>query len=203
MQLPLSFRSEHPFDHGNYNGRDEKLFQWPRTPDETRTEIAAYYAVISHMDAQIGRILSAIEEAGALEQTIVAFSSDHGLAVGSHGLRGKQNMYEHTIGVPMIIRGPGVPKGVQRDAQCYLRDLFPTLCDLAGIAAPKDRVDGVSLKPVLDGAVDEIHPFVVGYFRNFQRMIRTDEWKYVEYPEAGVRQLFHLTRDPRELFKSG
>ena len=199
MKLPEDFLPQHPFDHGNYNGRDEKLFVWPRTPKETRREIAAYYAVISHMDAQIGRIVQALEATNSLENTIIVFTSDHGLAVGSHGLRGKQNMYEHTIGVPMIIRGPGVSAGVRRNAQCYLRDLFPTLCDLARIASPGNRIDGASFKPVIDGTSNQVHPFVVGYFRNFQRMIRTAEWKYVEYPEVGVQQLFHLSDDPNEL----
>ena len=82
---------EHPFDHGNFSGRDEKLFEWPRTPDMVREELAVYYAVISHMDQQVGRILKALEDAGQRRTPLIIFSSDHGLAVGSHGLRGKQN----------------------------------------------------------------------------------------------------------------
>jgi arylsulfatase A-like enzyme len=199
MDLPASFLAQHPFDHGNFDGRDERLFKWPRTPEETRSEIAAYYAVISHMDQQVGRIIDHLQQAGKLNNTLVVFTSDHGLAVGSHGLRGKQNMYQHTIGVPLIFRGPGIPAGQQHASQCYLRDLFPTLCELAGIDSPGDRIDGVSLKPVIDGNQRQVHPFVVGYFRNFQRMIRTDNWKYIEYPDADRRQLFHLAEDPDEL----
>ncbi|MEQ9406660.1 MAG: sulfatase-like hydrolase/transferase [Fuerstiella sp.] len=199
MPLPENFLPQHPFDHGNFDGRDEQLFRWPRTPDETRREIAAYYAVISHMDQQIGRILKTLDDNGLAEDTIVVFASDHGLSVGSHGLRGKQSMYEHTIGVPLLLRGPGISAGQQYDAQCYLRDLFPTLCDLAGITGPGDAVDGLSLVPVLEGRSQQVHEFIVGYFRNVQRMIRTDEWKYIEYPEAGRQQLFHLTDDPDEI----
>lgn len=199
MPLPANFAARHPFDHGNFDGRDEKLFAWPRTPEETRGELAAYYAVISHMDAQIGRILSAVEQAGKLENTIIVFTSDHGLAVGSHGLRGKQSMYDHTIGVPLVMRGPGIPQDRRLPTQCYLRDLFPTLCDLTGIEGPGRQIDGLSLLPVLRGQQQQIHPFIVGYFRHFQRMIRTGDWKLIEYPAIGRQQLFHLADDPHEL----
>ncbi len=199
MPLPKNFAASHPFDHGNFDGRDEKLFAWPRTPEETRGEIAAYYAVISHMDAQIGRVLKALEASGELDNTVIVFSSDHGLGVGSHGLRGKQSMYEHTIGVPLVMAGPGISKGRRLATQCYLRDLFPTLCDLAGIEGPRERIDGRSLQPALLGEKDQIHPFVVGYFRSFQRMIRYSGWKYIEYPAVNRVQLFHLAEDPDEL----
>lgn len=199
MPLPKNFATEHPFDHGNFNGRDEKLFAWPRTPEETRGELAAYYAVISHMDAQIGRVLKSLRDSGQSENTVVVFSSDHGLGVGSHGLRGKQSMYEHTIGVPLVMAGPGISKGKRLATQCYLRDLFPTLCDLAGVAGPGDRIDGRSLVPALRGEKKQIYPFVVGYFRNFQRMVRNENWKYIEYPAVDRQQLFHLSEDPDEL----
>ena len=198
IDIPENFLSEHPFDHGNFDGRDEKLFKWPRTVAETRAEIAAYYAVISHMDTQIGRILETLQASGQLENTIVVFGSDHGLGVGSHGLRGKQNMYEHTIGVPLLMRGPGIPPGQRRQAQCYLRDIFPTLADLCSLDIPHN-IDGRSLKPVITGKHDEIHPFVIGYFRSFQRMIRRDNWKYIEYTAGQQQQLFDLKSDPHEL----
>lgn len=199
MPLPANFAARHPFDHGNFDGRDEKLFAWPRTPEETRGELAAYYAVISHMDAQIGRILNAVKKAGKMENTIIVFSSDHGLGVGSHGLRGKQSMYEHTIGVPLIMRGPGISKDRRLTTQCYLRDLFPTLCDLAGIDGPGQQIDGRSLLPALHGEQQQVHPFIVGYFRHFQRMIRDENWKLIEYPAVGRKQLFHISEDPYEL----
>lgn len=108
-------------------------------------------------------------------------------------------MYEHTIGVPLIMSGPGIAKNERRSAQCYLRDLFPTFCSLAGIDGPGDAIDGRSLQPVLEGTVDEIHPFVVGCFRDSQRMIRTTEWKFIDYPQVNRRQLFRLNVDPLEL----
>lgn len=197
MPLPKNFLPKHPFDHGNYEGRDEKLFEWPRTPQMVRKELAVYYAVISHMDQQVGRILKALEETGQRENTLIIFSSDHGLAVGSHGLRGKQNMYEHTINVPLILSGPGILQGEKRAAQCYLRDLFPTVCELCGIPIPK-TVEGKSLVPVLTGKEPKIYDHVFGYFRRSQRMIRGEEYKLIEYPEANQTQLFHLPSDPWE-----
>jgi arylsulfatase A-like enzyme len=197
IPLPKNFAAEHPFDHGNAGGRDEVLLPMPRTSELVRADIAAYYAVISHMDTQIGRILEALESSGKAAHTIVVFCSDHGLAMGSHGLRGKQNMYEHTIGVPLIISGPSILRGERFDAQVYLRDLFPTLCDLAGLEIPD--VDGKSLGPVLRREQRSIYDHVVGYFRDSQRMIRTDRWKFIDYPKAGRQQLFDLETDPLEL----
>jgi arylsulfatase A-like enzyme len=197
MPLPPNFLSRHPFDHGNFDGRDEKLFAWPRTKKETQGELAAYYAIISHMDAQIGRILDTLDKSGQAKNTVVIFASDHGLGMGSHGIRGKQNMYEHTVNVPLLIRGPGLPAGKQRDAQCYLRDLFPTACELAGIDIPK-TVQGKSLKPVLTGEVKSLYPHVFCYFRRHQRMVRTDRYKLIHYPHINRDQLFDLKADPHE-----
>ncbi len=198
IPLPKSFVPQHPFDHGNFEGRDEKLLPWPRTSKDVREDLAVYYAVISDMDKQVGRIVEALKKTGKWDNTIIAFSSDHGLAMGSHGLRGKQNMYEHTIGVPFMLRGPGIPAGKRFAAQTYLRDLYPTICDLAGIPIP-ESVEGRSLRPVLSGEAESIYPHVFGYFRNCQRMIRTERWKLIHYPDINRYQLFDLNADPSEL----
>lgn len=198
MPVPKNFLPEHPFDHGNFDGRDEKLLPWPRTRKVVQNDLSLYYSVISHLDSQVGRIVEALKKSGQWDNTILIYSSDHGLAVGSHGLRGKQNMYEHTINVPMIIVGPGVPADQRSAAQCYLRDLYPTSCDLAGIPIPK-TVEGKSLKPVLTGKQEEIYEEIYGYFRDFQRMIRTDRWKLILYPHLDRVQLFDLQNDPLEI----
>lgn len=198
LPLPPNFLPEHPFDHGNSGGRDELLLPHPRTAEDVRREIADYYAVITHLDAQVGRILDALEATGQASRTVVIFTSDHGLAIGSHGLRGKQNMYEHTIGVPLVVAGPGLPRGARRDAQVNLRDLFPTACELAGIPVPA-TVQGKSFAPVLRGESVSLHPEVFGYYMDSQRMIRTDRWKLVLYPKLGREQLFDLSADPFEL----
>jgi len=197
LPLPANFRPEHPFDHGNLRGRDELLLPFPRTEDDVRQELACYYAVISHLDAQIGRILQSLDDTRQRENTLVIFASDHGLAIGSHGLVGKQNMYEHTINVPLLIADPNIPAGQKRASQCYLRDLFPTICELAGITSPD--VDGRSIMPAIRGEQAEIHPFVVGYFQDSQRMIREGDWKLIWYPKISRWQLFNVADDPHEL----
>ncbi len=199
MQLPTNFRPKHPFEHPNSASRDETiLLPSPRAAEDIRREWAMYYTVISHLDAQIGRILDALSATGQSENTLVIFTSDQGLALGSHGLVGKDNMYEHTVGVPLIVAGPGMPADRRCEAQCYLRDLFPTVCDYAGLKIP-ESVQGRSLMPVLRGRREEIYPFVIGYCKARQRMIRTEEWKLTYYPALDRYQLFNLADDPHEL----
>jgi len=198
IPLPVNYYPQHPFDHGNYEGRDEVLLPFPRSSEIVKETIAVYYAVISHMDREIGRILDTLKETGEYENTIIVFSSDHGLGVGRHGLRGKQNMYEHTINVPLVLSGPGIPNNQRTAAQVSLRDLYPTICELCDIPIPKS-VTASSFAPILRGEKEEIHPFVCGYFRDYQRMIRTDRWKLIEYPHLKKRQLFDLENDPYEL----
>lgn len=197
MPLPANYRSEHPFDHGNREGRDEVLWPYPRKEAEVRADLAAYYAVISHMDAQVGRVLDSLDRTGQAKNTLVIFAGDHGLAIGSHGLRGKQNMYEHTVGVPLLMRGPGVPRGKRKQAQVYLRDLYPTTCELAGVPLPPG-VEARSFAPVLRGRSDRHHAQTFGYFMDVQRMVRTDRWKLIHYPRLDRYQLFDLRKDPHE-----
>ena len=198
MKLPSNFLPRHPFDHGNFDGRDERLLPWPRTKEGVLDELAVYYAVIDHIDKQVGRILGQLEADGRLKNTIVIFTSDHGLALGSHGLMGKQNMYEHSIRVPLVIAGPDVPKNKRSQALCYLRDLYPTICDFAGISVPKS-VEGKSLKPVITGKQDAVYPEIYGYFRDKQRMVRDKRFKLIHYPHLERQQLFDLLEDPFEL----
>lgn len=197
-QVPANFAARHPFDHGNQEGRDEVLLPRPLTEQTVREELAIYYALIEHLDAQVGRILERLDQLGERENTIVIYTSDHGLALGSHGLTGKQNMYEHTIGVPLVAMGPGIPKGKQIAAQCYLRDLFPTICEWCGTATPAG-LDGRSLQPLIDGRIRELYSEVFGYFTDTQQMLRTDRWKYVRYPRVEREQLFDLRNDPQEM----
>lgn len=196
VPLPKNFATEHPFDHGNAKGRDEVLLSLPRRPDEVRAELAVYLAVVANLDEQVGRIVATLRETGQLDNTVIIFSSDHGLALGSHGLTGKQNMYDHTIGVPLVVRGPGIPRGKSVAAPCYLRDLFPTACELAGITIP-ETVEGRSLAPALRGEAPA-YSQVFGCFTDTQRVIRDDRWKLIWYPQAKRQQLFDLTGDPDE-----
>ena len=106
--------------------RDEKLAPMPRTEHAIKVNRQEYYAIITHMDVQIGRILDSLEESGLADSTYVFYSADHGLGVGHHGLLGKQNLYEHSTRVPFIVQGPGIPKGKQIEAPIYLQDVMPT-----------------------------------------------------------------------------
>lgn len=198
LPLPGNFLPEHPFDHGNAGGRDEVLLPVPRTAAAVCDELAAYYAVLTHLDAQVGRVLAALETTGQAQRTLVIYTADHGLALGSHGLMGKQNMYEHTLGVPLVLRGPGIAAGARRDAQCYLRDLYPSVCELTGVTLPK-TVEARSFVPALHDERAVVHPYTVAYFADSQRMIRTARWKLVHYPRVERWQLFDLAADTLEL----
>ena len=198
MKLPENFKPRHPFDHGNFNGRDEQLLPWPRTKADVLDELAVYYAVIDHIDKQVGRLLGQLRADGRLANTFIIFTSDHGLALGSHGLMGKQNMYDHTLRVPFFIAGPGIERGARTQSFGFLRDLYPTTCELAGIAIPK-TVHAKSLAPILRGRKKTVHPAGYGYFRDVQRMVWVEGWKLVFYPKTGRHQLFKLAEDPHEL----
>jgi arylsulfatase A-like enzyme len=198
--LPKSFMPEHPFDNGDMKIRDEKLASWPRTPEEIRKHKRAYYAMITHVDAQIGRVLAALKETGQAENTIIIFSGDNGLAVGRHGLMGKQNIYEHSVHVPLIIGGPGIGKGRKRGAFCYLLDIFPTLCELTGLSIPSS-VEGRSLAPVIRGRKRKIRDTLFFAFKDIHRGVRDERYKLIEYAVSGRRttQLFDLQSDPWEV----
>ncbi len=201
MEVPGNFLPEHPFDHGNFSGRDEALMHWPRTREAVKDVLRVYYSVIDDMDRQIGRILATLEASGQADNTLVIFSSDHGMSVGSHGLRGKQNQYEHTINVPLIVAGPGIEPGSKSDAQVYLRELYATACELAGVPTPASATEtSESFAPVLMGKRAAHHDTIFGYYTDTQRMIRTaDGWKLIYYPHLERYQLFHLTEDPLEM----
>ena len=196
IALPANFRPQHPFDHGNINGRDEVIVPAPRSEEDVKRERAVYYALVENLDAQVGRIVQALEERGMLERTLIIFTSDHGLALGSHGLMGKQNQYEHTANVPLILAGPGIPAGRRIAAQCALRDLFPTVCDMSALPIPAS-VQGRSLMPVLNGEKEEVHDAIFGYFTDTQRMIRTTTaGSSSGIPRPARTQLFHIAEDP-------
>lgn len=199
MKLPASFLPRHPFDNGMLEIRDEKLAAFPRTEQEVRKHLADYYAVMTHTDVQIGRILDALEKTGKRDNTIIVFSSDNGLAMGSHGLMGKQNVYDHSIHMPLIIAGPGIPKGETRDALCYIYDLYPTLCERAGLKTP-ETVQYKSLNNVIHDATAEHRNHLYYAFMSWQRSIRDEQYKLIEYCVGNERhtQLFDLTKDPQE-----
>lgn len=196
--LPDNFLPQFPFDNGMMRGgRDENLGAWPRTEAMVRDQLAEYYGLVTHMDEQIGRVLAALEASGHAENTLVVFAADNGLALGSHGLLGKQSVFEHSMRVPMVVAGPGVPSGHSTDAFAYLHDLFPTLGEMAGVTLP-DGLDGTSLRPVWDGRTPHVRESVFLSFIQTQRAVRDERWKLIAYPEASHLQLFDLEADPSE-----
>lgn len=199
MPLPLNFLPEHPFDNGELRIRDEKLEEWPRTKLAIQEHLSDYYAMITHMDAQIGRILEALKETGRDKNTIIVFSSDNGLAVGSHGLMGKQNLYEHSVKVPLVFSGPGVPKDQRRTTLCYLVDIYPTICEMAGLAIP-DSAEGKSLVKAIADPESSVRDSLYFGYMGVQRALRDDRYKLIQYHVKGKRttQLFDLRDDPNE-----
>ncbi|MCK5805851.1 MAG: sulfatase-like hydrolase/transferase [Lentisphaeria bacterium] len=201
IKLPENFMGGHPFDTGALHIRDEQLAGFPRTPEETRRHIAEYYAMITHLDAQIGRVMTVLETRGELDNTLIVFAGDNGLALGQHGLMGKQNCYEHSVRVPLVLAGPGVPQGVLTDSYAYLLDIFPTLCDLLDIKVP-DSVEGLSLAPVFADASATVRDTLYFAYTDTQRAVKNRQFKLVEYVKGGRRtmtQLFDLVNDPCEL----
>lgn len=199
LSLSGNFMPEHPFDNGELKIRDEMLAPHPRTTKEMRQHLADYYACVSDLDDQVGRIMKALRELGYSENTVVIFSSDQGLAVGGrHGLMGKQNLYEH-VKPPLVISGPGVPHG-QSDALVYLYDLFPTICEYAQASTPA-VVEGKSLTPIVRGETSDVRPYLFAAYRDWQRMVRDKRWKLIEYVVGDQHhtQLFDLSTDPDEL----
>jgi arylsulfatase A-like enzyme len=197
MPLPANYLPIHPFDNGWLTGRDERLAPWPRTPAEVRRHLTDYYGVITYLDEQIGRILDALRHSGEYDNTIIIFSSDHGLALGSHGLMGKQSLYEVAMKPPLIIAGPDIRRG-QSDAFVYLHDLFPTVCELAGIAPP-GGLDARSFADVVKGKTATGRDAIFLAFMDVQRAVRVGDWKLIRYPQINFSQLFNLRDDPDEI----
>ena len=197
IEIPPNYLPEHPFDQGDARIRDELLAPFPRTREAVQLHRAEYYAHITYMDAQVGEILASLEESGQDRNTYVIFTADHGLAVGQHGLMGKQNLYDHSVRMPLMISGPGIRAGKRIDSMVYQHSLFPTTCDLAGIRVP-EPVEFPSLANLLTGPEQEKHDAMFSWYLNYQRAVRTRDYKLIVYPQAGRRQLFDLRRDPWE-----
>jgi arylsulfatase A-like enzyme len=198
IEVPPNYLAEHPFDQGDRRIRDELLAPFPRTREAVQLHRSEYYAHTTYMDTQVGRILDALEQSGHAGDTYVIFTADHGLAVGQHGLMGKQNLYDHSIRMPLIISGPGIPAGKRVGRMVYQHSVFATTCELAGVPVPKS-VEFPSLVDLLKGGGREKHDAMFCWYLNFQRAVRTEEHKLIVYPQAGVTQLFDLQKDPWEV----
>jgi arylsulfatase A-like enzyme len=209
MPLPNNFMPEHPYDNGAMIIRDEFLETWPRRHDAIKKYRSRYYGIISHLDHNIGRLIGKLKTKGDLDNTVIIFTGDQGLAAGSHGLLGKESMYDHSIASPLILCGPGITAGGRSRAMSHHTDLYPTICDLARIDRPRSASDGFSLMPIIKGEKEDIRDAVFcefcmprahnGQLHHVQRAVRTKRWKLIWYAECNMFQLFDLERDAEEL----
>lgn len=197
--VPRNFLPQHPFDNGfAWNVRDENLAAYPRTKQVIQEQLCEYYGLITHLDEQVGRILDALEQSGRARNTLVIYTADHGLALGSHGLLGKQSVYEHSMKSPLIVAGPGVPRGKSTEAFTYLLDLFPTVC-AAAMAAPPHGIAGHDLASLWTGRQKSVRNSVFLPYTDTMRAVRDARWKLIVYPQINHQQLFDLKKDPGEM----
>ncbi len=198
IPLPAAFMPQHPFDNGEMAVRDEQLAPWPRTPEDTKQQLADYWACVTGLDHHVGRIFAELKKSGQWDNTIIIFTGDNGLSLGEHGLFGKQNLYEFGgMHVPCVIAGPGIPKG-RSEALIYLMDLFPTFAEFGGAKLP-DGVEGQSIAPIIRGEKKKVRDVLYTGYRDCQRAVRDDRWKLIRYPLVDRTQLFDLASDPHEL----
>lgn len=207
--LPVNYLPAHPFDHGHLEVRDEVAVSGVgRRRDERtiRNEIGRQYACSEFIDQQIGRVLDALQAMGELDNTYIFYTSDHGIAIGRHGLMGKQNLYEHSWRVPFIAKGPGIPAGQRVPGNVYLMDVLATLCDLAGIPPPPTN-EGLSFRSVLEGQKTTLREVLYGVYSGGSkpgiRAVRRGDWKLIQYESGNGQerhtQLFNLAENPDEL----
>ena len=172
-----------------------------------REMLKGYFAAVTAMDADVGRLLDKLEELGLRQQTLVVFVSDNGFSCGHHGFWGKgngtypPNMYENSIKVPLLVSHPGrIPEGVVQPAMASAYDFMPTLLDYLGLPLPAGRnLPGQSFVPALLGRADAARDNVVIYDEyGATRMVRTATWKYVQRAPQGPHELYDLAADPEE-----
>lgn len=170
--------------------------------DLRRQAIQAYWASMSFMDAQVGRVLDALDRLGLADRTIVVFTSDHGYHLYDHGLWQKQSLYERSSRVPLIVSAPGkAGNGRRTGALSELVDLYPTLADLAGLPAPA-YLEGASLAPVLADPARTVKDAAFTQVRRGEShgySVRTERWRYTAWDEGRQgEQLYDMSADPGE-----
>lgn len=210
-RLPANYLPAHPFDNTHMTVRDEVNVSgvWNKRDERTiRNELGREFACNENIDNQIGRVLTKLKAMGELNNTYIFYTADHGMAIGRHGLQGKQNLYEHTFRIPFIAKGPGIKPGSRVLGNTYLLDVLPTLCDLAGIELPR-TIEGTSFRPVLEGKKDLIREVLYGAYcggaKPGIRCVKRGDWKLIRYESkntgAKTTQLFNLANNPDELLK--
>ncbi|AWV96773.1 sulfatase-like hydrolase/transferase [Arcticibacterium luteifluviistationis] len=202
IEIPESFQPDYPLHDEIGVGpklRDEALAPFPRTEFAIKTHLKEYYALISHLDHQIGEIVNELEEKGLMENTYIFLTADHGLAMGKHGLLGKQNMYDHSMRVPLLVAGPDLPKGQTNNEDVFLQDIMATSLELAQVEKPAFVEFNSLLSKVKNPEEASKLNGVYGAYLARQRMMRKDGYKLIVYPKADQTLLFDMTEDPLEM----
>ena len=206
--LPVNYLGEHPFHHGHPGLRDEVSVKgvWEkRDPQTIQNELGREFACDENIDIQIGKVLKKLEQMGELENTFIVYTADHGMAIGRHGLQGKQNLYQHTWRVPYVVKGPGIAAGTRSTGNIYLLDSLATICDLTGVKAP-ESTEGTSFKPVLQNEKDTVRDVLFGVYNGGtkpgMRCVKQGDWKLIKYDvmdgKVQETQLFNLADNPHE-----
>ena len=179
-----------------------KEVHWNMTEQQCRESIRAYYASVSFMDEQVGRLLDALDRLKLTDDTLIVFLGDHGYLLGEHQTFQKMLLFEESARVPLLMAGAGVTsKGSAPRGLVELIDVYPTVADVCGLKSPPE-VDGMSLKPML---ADPAAPGKPAAFTQVQRKdvtgraVRTDRWRYIEWDNgAAGLELYDHEADPRE-----
>jgi choline-sulfatase len=202
IKVPKNFLANYPYDAEMGSPpkglRDERLMPSPRTEYAVKVHRQEYFALATHMDAQIGRIFDALEKSGMADNTYIIFTADHGLSVGCHGLVGKQSMYDHSMRVPFFITGPGIKAGSEFNMPIYLQDAMATSLELAKAEKPA-HVEFKSVLPLIRGEKKVQYPVIYGKYINSQRMIAKGDYKLIMYPKAQKMRLYNTVKDPEEM----
>lgn len=174
----------------------EPRLSWVLENDEWRAKVRAYLATISYMDAQVGRVLDALEAQNLTDDTIVVLWSDHGYHLGEKDLTGKNTLWERSTRVPLVYAGPGVSAGARTSRPTDLLDLYPTLIDLAGL--PQNAaLEGISVVPQLkDADAPRARPAITTHNPG-NHAVRSERWRYIRYAD-GSEELYDHDRDPHE-----
>jgi len=173
---------------GNWNKEHWRYYRW------------SYYRHIEHLDAEIGRILSALEDRGYIDDTLIVLTSDHGEGMGHHQMVRKSSFYDEAARVPLLFSWPGHIVENKTDAAHPVSglDVMPTLCDYVGIESPAN-MRGLSLRAILEGNKGPQRDCIVSEGNsNTGRMVRSQHWKYIKYKDNAVEQLFDMKNDPGE-----
>ncbi|HEX3657375.1 MAG TPA: sulfatase [Pirellulales bacterium] len=174
----------------------EPRLKWVQDNHQWRNLVRSYLASTSFVDAQIGRLLAALDETGLAENTIVVVWGDHGWHLGEKAITGKNTLWERSTRVPLVFAGPGIAHGGRVTQPAELLDMYPTLVELCGLPA-RDDLEGHSLVPQLhDAAATRAWPAVTSHNQG-NHAVRSERWRYIHYADDS-QELYDLQSDPHE-----